>query len=454
MATARRSAARLRCCQRGARIPARRRGRSRARAAASRNFAAKSDGAAQLAQYEFLQFRRGGQEPVGFERLVALRETDHEAVVAPHGFGIHAALGAKAGHHGHAPRRMHTAAEGAEHADAPVAEFILAALDHDVAIAGHASCGGGLLLEVAHQVGGGALVEAVLFDEAREGGGGRHVEELAGHLADLAAELGGAAGAIAVPERHLAGLAGSGRDGDAIVRDLLDAPGGGAEDDRVAGAAFEDHFLIKLADPRAFRGAHEEDAEHAAIGNGAAVDDGDPLRALSRGELAGDAIPGDAGAEFGEFVGGIAAAEHVEDGIEDAARERGVGSGAADELVEVGGVPGVHRDHGDELLREHVEWIARVVHTFHLAFVHGANDGRAGHQVAPILGVEHRRAGTADVVIGAAHALHAAGDGRRRFDQHDQIDRAHIDAEFERGGGDQSARSVPSLTRRSSISLR
>ena len=125
--------------------------------------------------------------------------------------------------------------------------------------------------------------------------------------------------------------------------------------------------------------------------------------------------------------------------IEDGAGEGGVGRGLAYEGVERVGVPGVHADHGDDLLREHVERIARVVDGFHLAGVHGLGDGGAGDEIAAVLGVHDGGAGAADVVIGAADALHAAGDRGRRFDQHDQIDGAHVDAEFERGSGDEAA---------------
>ena len=100
-----------------------------------------------------------------------------------------------------------------------------------------------------------------------------------------------------MPEGHFTGLAGSGGDGDAIVGDLIHAPGGGSEDDGIAGAAFEDHLFIELADARAAGGSGEVDGEHAAIGNGAAVDDGDGAGAVARGELAGDTVPGEAGAE-------------------------------------------------------------------------------------------------------------------------------------------------------------
>ena len=280
-----------------------------------------------MAKHQVLQFGGGGEQPLGFERLVAFGQADDEAVVGPHGLHFDAALGAQFGGDGHAPRRVHAAAERGEDADATVAEFVAAAFDHDVAIAGHAAGGGGLIFQVAQQILGGVGIEAVFFDEAGEGGGARRGEQLARHLADLAAELGGASGAVAVPEGHLAGLAGRGCNGDAIVGDLVDAPGGGAEDDGVAGAALEDHLFIQLADARAACGAGQEDGEQAAVGNRAAVDDGDAARALARGEPLRDAVPGDARAQFGEFVGGVAAGEHVEHGIEDAAGESGVGRG-------------------------------------------------------------------------------------------------------------------------------
>ena len=45
----------------------------------------------------------------------------------------------------------------------------------------------------------------------------------------------------------------------------------------------------------------------------------------------------------------------------------------------------------------------------------------------------------ADAVAGAADALQAAGDRRRRLDLNHQVDRAHVDAELERRGRDQRA---------------
>ena len=79
-----------------------------------------------------------------------------------------------------------------------------------------------------------------------------------------------------------------------------------------------------------------------------------------------------------------------------------------------------------------------------LAGVHGARDGGAGDQVAAVLREDDGGADAADVMAGAADALHAAGDRGRRFDLHHEIDGAHVDAEFEGRGGDEAAQGAQS----------
>ena len=67
-------------------------------------------------------------------------------------------------------------------------------------------------------------------------------------------------------------------------------------------------------------------------------------------------------------------------------------------------------------------------------------DRRAREQVAAVLREDHALRSTAsDLVAGAADALQAARDRRRRLDLDDEIDRAHVDAELERRGGDDRA---------------
>ena len=230
---------------------------------------------------------------------------------------------------------MNAAAEGREHADAPVAELVADALDDDGAVVGDLAGGGFLIGEELEEVFGGVGVEIVFGDEARERGGLGQGAQFANQSADAAAEFERAAGAIAFPERHFAGLAGSGHDEDAVVGDVFNAPGGGAEDEGLVGVRLEDHLFVEFADADGFAfGVGEEDAVEAAVGDGSGVEDGEAGGAFAGGDDVADAVPGEAGAQFGEFVGGVAAAEQVENTLEAGAGEAAEGGGAADEVVE------------------------------------------------------------------------------------------------------------------------
>ena len=93
---------------------------------------------------------------------------------------------------------------------------------------------------------------------------------------------------------------------------------------------------------------------------------------------------------------------------------------------------------GDQLLAEHVQRIARKAGRLDVAFVHGAGDGGAGNEVGAVFRKQHALADGIDRVPGAANALHAAGHGRRRLDLDDEVDSAHVDAEFKRRCGAES----------------
>ena len=106
---------------------------------------------------------------------------------------------------------------------------------------------------------------------------------------------------VALPERHLAGLAERGAHEHLVVRDLLDAPARRAEREHVAHARLVDHLLVELADAaartaRRRRPADHEHAEQPAVGDRAAGRHGEPLRAGPARDRAGHAIPDDAAA--------------------------------------------------------------------------------------------------------------------------------------------------------------
>src|SRR5262249_6460521 len=212
------------------------------------------------------------------------------------------------------PRRVHTGAERRQHADAPVADLVAELLDHDRAVRGHRAGRLGLLVQEGHEVAGGALVEPVLLLQADERLLLWQGDELPRGLSDGGAELVRAADALALPERNGARDARRGRDEHAVARDLLDAPGRGAAQERLARARLVDHLLVDLPDAAAT--LDEVDAEEAAVGNRAGVRDRQPARAGATADRAAGAVPDDARPQLGELVRRVAAGEHVEHVLE------------------------------------------------------------------------------------------------------------------------------------------
>ena len=339
---------------------------------------------------------------------------------------------------GHAPGDQHRAPQRREQAHPPVAQLVAGALHQHGPVVRHRAGGGTLVVEVAEQVLRREPVEAVPDAEPLQRLGAGRGAQLADHPPDPPAELHRPRRRVAVPERHLAGLAGSGGDQHAIVRDLLDPPARGAEEERLPHARLVDHLLVQLPDPRLpLLAARQEDAVEAAVRDGAAVHHRHAARALPRPQHARHPVPGDARPELGQRLRGIAAGEQIEDALEDGARQLGERRGAADHLEQRVDRPVVERDHRHDLLGEDVEGVAGVADRLHVPRLHGLRHPGARHQIGPVLREDHAAAGRAHLVAGAPDPLQPARHRRRRLDLHHQVDGAHVDAELERGGGHQ-----------------
>src|SRR5690606_30637869 len=94
------------------------------------------------------------------------------------------------------------------------------------------------------------------------------------------------------------------------------------------------------------------------------------------------------------------------------------------------------RGHRYDVLCEHVEGIARHAQRFDRALTHAPRDDRRLEQVAAMLREDAADARLADAVTGTADALEPPRHRTRRLHENDEIDRAHVDAELERAGGD------------------
>ena len=364
--------------------------------------------------------------------VTRIGDPEDDAVVGHHRHRVEAVRGGQPGAHGLRPRPVHPRAERRVQHDPPVPHLVAEPLHDQGRVAGHVAGRLALIGQVPPEVGGGVGVEAGGV-QARGDLRLRPGRHLAQEPAERAAEFSGAALVVAQPERQPAGPAGRGRDEDAVVGDLLDAPAGGPEREDVTDPRFVDHLLVQLADAGGLL-PHHEHAEQAAVRDGAAGGDGQSLGAGAAGEGAGVAVPHQAWLELGEVRGRVLAGEHVEGGLERGPRQTGVRGGAPD-----GREPLLHVDRlecarGHGLLRQHVERVGDHREFLDRAGEHPLHRDRAVHEVSAVLGVDDGPRHLADLVSRAPHALQPRGHRRRGLDLHDQIHRAHVDAQLERGG--------------------
>ena len=145
--------------------------------------------------------------------------------------------------------------KGREDAHPPVADLVTEPLNHDGAIVGYSAGTRGLLVEVLDKIGCGERIERVMLhepfgrhlaDRTLDGLdqrprivvcraksrlrqfrriGGAEIADFADERAERATQLQRTTRAVAVPERHLAGLPGCWTDGHSFEGDVLDPPG-------------------------------------------------------------------------------------------------------------------------------------------------------------------------------------------------------------------------------------
>ncbi len=252
---------------------------------------------------------------------------------------------------------MHGRAERGEDAHPPIADLVAEPLDHDGAVVGHDPGRLRLLVEVGDDVAGREAIEPVVVHQPFDGDVVADRPHLALERAECPAELQRPPRAVAVPERHLALLAGRRRDRDALERDLLDPPGAGPEHERLAGAALVHHLLVELADAGA---VGQEHAVQPTVGDRAAAGDRQALRPLTRSQRAGRAIPHESRPQLVELVAGVAARQQIEHVVQQVVAELGeVGAAPNERGHGLDRALGMDGDVGDDLLRQHVERVAQ-----------------------------------------------------------------------------------------------
>ena len=174
-------------------------------------------------------------------------------------------------------------------------------------------------------------------------------------------------------------------------------------------------------------------AEEAAVRDRAGVRDGESPRTLAAAEDAGRPVPDDPRPQLPELVRRIAAGQHVEDVLELDAGHFCEGIGAADELMQLADLDLLVCTDRDDLLREHVERVARNHRLLDRALPHQLGDHRRLEQVGAELGEDPAFRDRAELVPGAADPLQSARDRLRALDLDHEVDRTHVDAELQGG---------------------
>jgi hypothetical protein len=392
-------------------------------------------------QHQGFDLLRIGQKIPRIDRDFRLGKTERQSFLRPQAVdGIRVALAQALQHRG-APRHVDAPAVGRKHRDAPIAEFVEEAFDHDRAIARDDARRRALIRQIGDGVPGRRRVQPMLFTQDLFGRGRLFLRQRARELPDLLAEFGIASAALDPPERHAPRLARRRIDQHAIVGDLRHSPRRRAEDDDVALARLENHFFIQLADAHrlAGLGSGEEHAVEPAIRDDAAAQNRDPLRPRAPAHDARRAIPHDPRTKLGEVFARIAARQEIERRLECGARQIAVGRRTANETEEVVDLAFAGRRFGGDLLRQDVQGVPRAADGLDRAFLHGLRRGGAGQKIPPELREEDPARRRVRHVPRPPHALERRGDRRRRFDLDHQIDRPHVDPEFERTSGDERA---------------
>ena len=287
-----------------------------------------------------------------------------------------------------------------------------------------------LVVQVGGQVAGGQLVQLA-------------EPPLAHGLAHRDAQLERPADAVALPERHLAGHAGRRRDQHPVAGDLLDPPRGRAQLEHLALPGLVHHLLVELADAGA--GVGQEHAVQAAVGDGAAGDDGQAAGAVAGAHACRRSGPRRSAAA--------------------ARRTRPTGSGRPASPARPRTAPATARgrDRPGAPGRAARPPATRPSPASPPPAGRARPAAGAGTRVCSISPSRIRRTTTAvssrsprhlgkkrptrrlaDAVAGPADALQAGGHRLGRLDLDDQVDGAHVDAELERGGRDQR-RQLPRL---------
>ncbi len=280
--------------------------------------------------------------------------------------------------------------------------------------------------------GRGRLVAGVLGSGVRS-----ETVDLGAKAGDVMRQFGRAGRRLAAPERNRRRRAvGVLHEHAPRSRHTADPPGRVAEEHDVTGHALDGEVLVDGADGHVV--GLRDDRIEAGIGNGAAAGDRREAGAAAAAQPAVHAVAVQVGA-VPAATRRNAVRQHRDDFVERRAGQLAVRKRARDQREQVVLAPLVGGAGGDDLLGEDVERRVRDDQPIQIALADGAGQRRAFDQLVARGGEQASLGHRAAPVARPADPLHRDRNRARGADLADEIDRADVDAQLERGRGDEHA---------------
>ena len=241
----------------------------------------------------------------------------------------------------------------------------------------------------------------------------------------------GPAHGIAFPEGRTGPLRRGGGDDHPVSGNFLNAPGKGPQQEFIPQPGLENIFLVQFPQPGAVLQRH---GVPAPVGNGAHVGKGQHPGVSIPGDLAVDSIVQQPRAH-GQIPGVFEISrQHFQHGFQLFPGEIPIGPRAPGQRkgFVCGVIPG--GGHGDQVLGQYVQPKLRNVRRFD-AFLTGTPGGQRCVQAVRFgFGIDGQPTDSSRAVAGASRPLQGPGNAPGRTDLQNQIDFAHVDAQFHGGG--------------------
>ena len=380
------------------------------------------------------------QIPRDFPQLEAVRlgERQHDVILGRRRLQLEVERAAEPLAQGETPRAVHPAAVGGVNHELHAPGLVEKALEDDRVERRQASQGGAPGGEVLEQLQRGLLVERDGFGQPlprRPGPLGQMPLDVASQPGDGEGELIASSRRLSQPEWNRGWLSMCILDAHGAALDAQYSIRRVAQLEDVALQALDRKILVDCADQVPFRLEH--DFIVGVVRNGASRGDRSEPASFARAKQPIDRIVMNQGA-MAPASRAEALRQHADALVEFRARQITVAVRPAHQIEQLVFLPFARRHLGGNLLGQHVERISRHDEAVQFPASHGVHQCRAFHELVPRQREEPALGSAPDRVAGTPHALQKSIDRAGGTYLTNQVHIPDVDAEFQRGGRNQS----------------